>query len=88
MKLKYQPVMHFTFDECLNNTKLDIWVALVEFRNLQTCGGGDEFDVIYREHDVTEELDRQRVEAKALADLAIEAGLRLIEYRIGYNVEI
>lgn len=80
--------MHFTFDECLNNTKLDIWIALVEFRNLQTCGAGDEFDVMYRERDTTDELDRQRVEAKALADLAVESGLRPIEYRIGYNVEI
>ncbi len=88
MKLKYQPIMHFTFDECLNDKKLDIWIALVEFSNLVTCGGGDEFDVIYQENDVTEALDRQRVKAEALAGLAIEAGLCLIEYRIGYNVEI
>ena len=94
MKTVERPMMQFLFSRDLHdndNSELDKWVELVESVDLEAWGGGDTFHIMYPEGVDPERWDtdipdQRRVAAK-LAGLAIRAGLPLMCYRIGYDLE-
>ncbi len=90
MKTVEMPMMQFLFSGDLHdndNSELDKWVELVESVDLETMGGGDTFHVMYPEGVDPTDIHDQRRDATKLAGLAIRAGLPLMCYRIGYDLE-
>ena len=92
MKTVERPMMQFLFSRDLHDnggSELDKWVELVESVDLEAWGGGDTFHVMYPEDTDPWDTDihDQRRDATKLAGLAIRAGLPLMCYRVGYDLE-
>ena len=93
MKTVERPMMQFLFSRDLHDnegSELDKWVELVESVDLETERPFVQlriFHVMYPEGVVPTDIHDQRRDATKLAGLAIRAGLPLMCYRVGYDLE-